>query len=90
MKLYPSFSGDKLLLVGAGILPWLYREKWILSDCLELETFKFGTTNKNRFPKEKLIINYDGTNLKVMNKKVVAGAMLSHQLHSWLTQWKEI
>lgn len=88
MKLYPSFDHDRLVLVGAGIFPWLFRDHWILGEHLEGRLVRLGKRKVVRLPKKELKLSYSSGKLKVMGKTVVASETFIHQLASWLEAWK--
>tara|TARA_R110000868_G_scaffold248282_10_gene504692 strand:+ start:3389 stop:3661 length:273 start_codon:yes stop_codon:yes gene_type:complete len=89
MKLYPSFDQDKLILVGHGVFPWLYKEKWTLAQQLVFEKKQFGNKNTATLPKNTLECSFENSQLRVMNRKVVAKELLAHQLFKWIEQWKQ-
>ncbi|MBH48096.1 MAG: hypothetical protein CME71_07985 [Halobacteriovorax sp.] len=89
MKLYPSFERDQLIFVGHGLLPWLYREKWILGHQLQLEKKVMGNLTISILEKDTMQVSLKRNQLKVMGSKVVAKELLALQLHKWIEQWKQ-
>tara|TARA_R110000868_G_scaffold242548_1_gene498056 strand:- start:22313 stop:22585 length:273 start_codon:yes stop_codon:yes gene_type:complete len=90
MKLYPSFERDQLILVGHGLMPWLYKEKWTLANQLKLEKKVLGNLTTSFLDKSTLRVSFQNNKLTVMGSKVVAKELLALQLHKWIEQWKQL
>lgn len=88
MKLIPTFNSNALLLIGHGFFPWLFSIKFEFKKELIQTKKKFGTTVVTHLDKEQAHLYYDGLKLTVMGYKVSAQAILAHQLHQWINNWK--
>ena len=88
MKLIPTFNSNALLLIGHGIFPWLFTIKFEFKSELVQTKKVFGTTKVSYFEKADANLYYDGLKLTVMDYKVSAQAILAHQLHQWILNWK--
>lgn len=88
MKVYATFDHDRLVLVGAGIFPWLKRDHWIFGDHIEGVLIRFGVRRIIKLAPKELDLRYKEDRLHVMGNEVVASTTLKLQIYRWLSEWK--